>query len=313
MSFQLQSALALVIPEGLDLTQKMSIPSLICAGLNLLLIVAVPLIFFVYLRKYGALELKGILVGGLTYILMNKIVLSVVLTLVFMIPAMQVYLNTNLGQMIQVAFAFIIEFLAIFFGLMWMRRKSLTFNDCLMFLFGYSCIIILTETVAQALAVFINCISINTQGLETIFAQISEADATMAVQAYKSVLEASPADFMLDGINCVFQFFIRVCSCILIYGTLSHKIGKQNILLTFIGLLLYHIPIVAYTAGMIQSSLIIEAMLALVTGVLGFYTSTVLSKELGDDLRDFLSGKIKKSKSNKKQPPKMPKIVMPKD
>ena len=175
-------------------------PSLIFVGLNLLITIAIPVVFFIYLRKHAKLDLKGILVGGLVYIFMNQIMLNLVGILILMIPGVQAYMQANMfvSQSISVILSVAMEFLAILLGMMWMRRRQLTFNDCVMFLLGYSCIIILTETIAQSLAMLINCIMINTQGLTAIFAQIPDTDVDMAVQAYQSVLSAHPVEFLID-------------------------------------------------------------------------------------------------------------------
>lgn len=315
MGFELQSFLTSVVPVGFDLNQKMSTPSLICAGLNLLITIAVPVVFILYLRKRATLELKSLLVGGLVYILMNKIILNAIGVGLSMIPGIQQYMVSNSAgmQVISVVLAFLMEFLAIFLGLMWIRRKQLTFNDCMMFIFGYTCIVVLTETVAQSLAMFINCVAINVQGLESIFAQIAEADMDMAVSAYRSVLEANPLEFLVEGMNCIIQFLIRVCSCILIYASFSGKTGKQNIVIALFSLLLYYIPIGIYASQIMQSRVVVEVMFLVVVVVVTFYTYTVLKKELAQDWKDFNTGKGKKNKPNKKQPQKMPKIVMPKD
>src|SRR5699024_12556451 len=56
MGFELQSFLTSVIPTGFDLNQKMSMPSLIFVGLNLLITIAIPVVFFIYLRKHAKLD-----------------------------------------------------------------------------------------------------------------------------------------------------------------------------------------------------------------------------------------------------------------
>lgn len=313
MGFELQSFLTSVIPAGFDLNQKISMPSLVLAGLNLLLTIAIPVVFFIYLRRHARLDLKGILVGGLVYIFMNQIMLNILGILILMIPGVQSYMQTNavVSQLVSIVLSVSMEFLAIFLGMMWMKRKQLTFNDCAMFLLGYSCIIILTETIAQTLAMFINCIAVNTQGLEAIFAQISETDVDMAVQAYQSVLSAHPLEFLMDGFNCLIVFLIRVCCCILIYTSIVGKSGKQNFGVALLTLVLYNIPIALYNIQVVPYKLVIEIAFVVVTAVIMFYTYTVLKNELSDDWNDFLSGKNKKK--NKNQPTKMPKIVMPKD
>lgn len=313
MGFELQNFLTSVIPAGFDLSQKMSMPSLVFAGLNLLITIAIPVVFFIYLRRHTMLDLKGILIGGLIYIFMNQIMLNLVGILILMIPSVQAYMQANMlvSQFISVILSVAMEFLAIFLGMMWMRRKQLTFNDCAMFLLGYSCIIILTETIAQSLAMFINCITINTQGLAAIFAQISDTDVDMAVQAYQSVLSAHPLEFLMDGINCLVLFLIRICCCILIYTSLVRKSGKQNLWIALLILILYNVPIALYGAQIVPSRVVVEIAFVVVTAVAMYYTYTVLKNELADDWNDFLSGK--NNKKNKNQPKKMPKIVMPKD
>lgn len=315
MGFELQGLLTAAVPAGFDLSQKMSTSSLICAGLNLLITIAIPIVFILYLRKRARLELKSLLIGGLSYILMNKIVLNIIGIGISMIPGFQQYMQVNVSgtQIISVVLSFLMEFLAILLGLIWIRRKKLTFNDCMMFIFGYTCIVILTETVAQTLAMLINCVAINVQGLEAIFAQIPEEDVSIAVDAYRSVLDANPVEFLVEGMNCFIQFLIRACSCILIYASLTGKSGKQNIFVTLFALMLYYIPIAVYAAQIIPSRLIVEIMFLVVLAVVVFYTYTVLKKELADDWNEFQSGKNKKNKPNKNQPQKMPKIVMPKD
>lgn len=313
MGFELQSFLTSVIPTGFDLNQKMSMPSLIFVGLNLLITIAIPVVFFIYLRKHAKLDLKGILIGGLVYIFMNQIMLNLVGILILMIPGVQAYMQANMfvSQSISVILSVAMEFLAILLGMMWMRRRQLTFNDCVMFLLGYSCIIILTETIAQSLAMLINCIMINTQGLTAIFAQIPDTDVDMAVQAYQSVLSAHPVEFLIDGINCLVLFLIRICCCILIYTSLVRKSGKQNLWIALLILILYNVPIALYGVQIVPSRVAVEIAFVVVTAVAMYYTYTVLKNELADDWKDFLSGKNKQKKNN--QPKKMPKIVMPKD
>ena len=58
MGFELQSFLTSVIRTGFDLNQKMSMPSLIFVGLNLLITIAIPVVFFIFLRKHAKLDLK---------------------------------------------------------------------------------------------------------------------------------------------------------------------------------------------------------------------------------------------------------------
>lgn len=322
--------------DGFDLTQTISVISLICMAVALVAVIAVPVILIFYVKNRFAETGQSLLVGVLVYMLSNMLVFQLVMMGIQAVPMIKEFFEMNYAFQISVTILIlaILEFLGIYFGQIFLNRKGTKgIGGALMFGLGITITYLLMVSITNMGGNLLTAMTINSTGLETLLTGGGSLSEVMSIRAVSTEVLAvymvkSPLAmmntiqefvnlpwvwFLAQGWDVLMALVFRLSICVLVYGALTESLPRINLWIAMVLQILYSVPsflmavevLNVYTGELCFTAVSVCAML---------YMVKLVKRDMPEEWKQLMS-KVKKAPKGKNNqgPHKMPKIVMPKD
>lgn len=291
----------------LDRVPAISIAALI---ISVGLIVAIPTVSILFIRKRCEMTFRSMMYGMLCYILTSYLVQQLVYTLVHMLIvnvfAMEGAVATAILAVIYNVTTVIIEVGGIYLCMILLKRYLPGIKNAVGVAIGYASLEIV---MVMGMSVFVFAaliLSLNTEGLDAIVASYPEGTDLESVRAtFQSLIDTKWYEYLIYGIQSLCMAISRYCMIGILYGVSIGKMNKNGVLIATLFAMGFRIPDLLYQAGILNSSLAVEGVYVLMTVIIVIVTRQVVYMYLMDLVREIIQPK-------KKQQAKMPKIVMPK-
>lgn len=300
------------VADLIDVTQKVPIISIIAMVFSLIVLIAVPVAYFIYLKNRGNIQMITLLGGLVAYMAGTGIVAQVIYIGITFIKPVNEYLinNSNVSLMVSILISVTAELVSIFAIYKLLFKKIVGFDNGLLFGLGFF-IGEIISTVGMSLFSSISlAMAINSNGIEAMFEGMEQSQIEESVYILKTFLEISTSEYLVQGIHTVFGFMFRIGLIVLIYMMFEKKLPMYFIAIVIAVRCIFTIPYVLYGIGIVNSVVVEEIIFAAITILFSLGVLYVMKEKMPEEIEKL---KEKSNKKSKNKPAKMPKIVMPKD
>lgn len=292
---------------------------------GVLLLLAFAVASFIMIQKRTKNWGYGLLTGLASYLLFSYAVNMLIIFGLNKIPGAEAYFaaHEKLYNLIMMFVAMGLELCAVFLGYRYYKvsaeKRNMQPEPGSAVIFGwafYLGAILVSQQMTYSLEYTLVCISINQMGFDPAVTAMVEGGTSEeeAIAGLLQMVEQNPFEYLMDTFAYFVKAFLQTSAAVLIYGCFYGKLEKKFMLTAAVTIMVYYIPGLLSVVTNIPTWAAFAAALA-IGGAFTYNAYRIIREKMPDELRAFLE--IKKSSGSfggrgKKEPQKMPKIVMPK-
>lgn len=292
-----------------------SVPTLalVFMGISLVLILAVPIVLFFYIKKRFKLNPRALLNGVLVYMAACMLLPQLISIGLAMIPGLGDTLKSNatLAGVVMGLVIAALQMAGLLLGAKYLMKNA-GFGSYLFYGLGFTVLEAFMQTATNLFSYLSLAMSVNQVGTAQLIQEVQESNPEQSEEAVKALYDfigAPAVNYLSYGLDSTLKVIFILCVAVLIYAV-SKKIGPKYLTLLVLGFIfLFNVPNLLFQAGLYSSMWVAEAMYLVITAGCAYFTYRLVKGSMPDELKN-LTRKIDKYTPPQK---KFPKFNIPRD
>lgn len=292
-----------------------SVPTLalVFMGISLVLILAVPIVLFFYIKKRFKLNPRALLNGVLVYMAACMLLPQLISIGLAMIPGLGDTLKSNatLAGVVMGLVIAALQMAGLLLGAKYLMKNA-GFGSYLFYGLGFTVLEAFMQTATNMFSYLSLAKSVNQVGTAQLIQEVQESNPEQSEEAVKALYDfigAPAVNYLSYGLDSTLKVIFILCVAVLIYAV-SKKIGPKYLTLLVLGFIfLFNVPNLLFQAGLYSSMWVAEAMYLVITAGCAYFTYRLVKGSMPDELKN-LTRKIDKYTPPQK---KFPKFNIPRD